>query len=169
VYNNSETLWDDDLLGYSNYQLLREPSRHYSPVSFLKPYDITCYSRTFSDCPLPFLGPHLEVLALYMFVFAVLRQDDISLFLHQPFPASAAQVTQTPSNVRDLTYVAPYGKMGGIAALADVVKSEAEYASLISNQRLSSPPHGRCLSATTNSRGNISRRECGSLVREGGV
>jgi hypothetical protein len=164
VYNNSETLWDDDLLGYSNYQLLREPSRHYSPVSFLKPYDITCYSRTFSDCPLPFLGPHLEVLALYMFVFAVLRQDDISLFLHQlhRLPKRHPMLEISPMS-------RPTGKMEGIAALADVVKSEAEYASLISNQRLSSPPHGRCLSATTNSRGNISRRECGSLVREGGV
>jgi hypothetical protein len=49
---------------------LREPSRHYGTVSFLKSYDITCYSRT-TRMSLPFFGPHLEVLALYMFVFAV--------------------------------------------------------------------------------------------------
>jgi hypothetical protein len=30
-----QTLWDDDLPGYSDDQPLREPSRHYSPVSFL--------------------------------------------------------------------------------------------------------------------------------------
>jgi len=98
-----------------------------------------------------------------MFVFAVLRQDDISLFLHQ--------LHRLPKR-RPMLEISPMSRpteMGGIAALADVVKPEAEYASLIANQRLSSPPHGRCLSATTNSRGSISRRECGSLVGEVGV
>jgi hypothetical protein len=87
----------------------------------------------------------------------------LNLFLHQLHKLSERRPILEVSPMSR-----PTGKWEG-SALADVVKSEAEYASLIANQRLPSPPHGRCNSPTTNSRGNLSRRECGSLVREGGA
>jgi hypothetical protein len=75
-----------------------------------------------------------------MFVFArsFTRSNDINLCLHQLQQVCRAVERPPMSEISPVSRA--MGKMAGIVAVADVVKSETECGSLITNQHLLSTP-----------------------------
>jgi hypothetical protein len=84
---------------------------------------------------IPLLQPPSRSLGtVHMFVFALsfTKSNDINICLHQ--------LQQRPPRLEISPVSRAMGKMAGIAAVADVVKSESKCASLITNHHLLSAP-----------------------------